>query len=147
MYKTYTIKAYKFKEISKGKGSLSYYLVDERGEERVVTAKAERGLIKKIKSIQAIHHRETPLVNALAQSEVKDTVVIDFSEFNRKYPRVSTGSQFRKQSKQTLNDFENTQVINNVDLLRVDKFRLLQLFVVACLCFMVLMAIVNLWKS
>ncbi|RUM71695.1 MAG: hypothetical protein DSZ09_02610, partial [Sulfurovum sp.] len=88
MYKTYTIKAYKFKEISKGTGSISYYLIDELGEERVVTAKAKRGIIKKIKSVQAIHHRETPLVKALANSSVNDTIVVDFSSFNRKFPRV-----------------------------------------------------------
>ncbi len=147
MYKTYTIKSFNFKEISKGKGSLSYYLVDERGDERIVMAKAKRGLIKKIKSIEPIHHRETPLVKALANSSVNDTIVVDFSEFNRKYPRVSTGSQFRKSSAITLHDFNNTQAISTLDSLGVDKFRLLQLFIIACLCLMVILAIMNLLQS
>lgn len=145
MYKTYTIKDYKFKEISSGNGSISYYLVDELGEERVVTAKAKRGLIKKIKSVQAIYHRETPLVNALANSAVNDTIVIDFSDFNREHPRVSTGSQFRKVSKSTVTDFNNAQAISILEAFNVDKFRLVQLFVIACLCLMAVLALSNLW--
>ena len=145
MYKTYTIKAYKFKEISEGIGSISYYLVDELGEERVVTAKAKRGVIKKIKSVQAIHHRETPLVNALANSSVNDTIVVDFSSFNRKFPRVSNGSQFRKTAKAVVNDFDNSRAATTMDSLSIDKIRLLQLFIIACLCLMVIMAISNLW--
>jgi len=140
MYKTYTIKAYKFKEISKGTGSISYYLIDELGEERVVTAKAKRGIIKKIKSVQAIHHRETPLVKALANSSVNDT-----TSFNRKFPRVSNGSQFRKTAKVVLSDFDNSHAISTMDSLSIDKFRLMQLFVIACLCLMAILALSNLW--
>ncbi len=145
MYKTYTIKAYKFKEISRGVGSISYYLVDELGEKRVVTAKAKRGIIKKIKSVKAIHHRETPLVEALANSSVNDTIVVDFSSFNRKFPRVSNGSQFRKTAKSTLADFDNSHAITTLDSLAIDKIRLLQLFIIACLCVIVIMAVSNLW--
>jgi len=147
MYKTYTIKAYKFKEISKGIGSISYYLIDELGEERIVTAKAKRGIIKKIKSIQAIHHRETPLVEALANSSVNDTIVVDFSSFNRKFPRVSNGSQFRKTAKVMLDDFDNSHAISTMNLLTVNKFRLMQLFIIACLCLMVILALSNIWLN
>lgn len=147
MYKTYTIKAFKFKEISKGIGSISYYLIDELGEERVVTAKAKRGLVKKIKSIKAIHYRETPLVNALASSAINDTIVVDFSTFNRKFPRVSNGSQFRKIAKSTANDFERLHSVSALNSFAIDKFRLLQLFVVACLCLLVIMALSNLWME
>lgn len=144
MYKTYTIKAYKFKEISSGKGLISYYLVDELGEERVVTAKAKRGLIRKIKSVEAIHYRETPLVHALSKSEVNDTIVIDFSDFNRKHPRVNTGSQFRKTAKHSMVEIGTAHAMSGVHNLYIDKFRLFQLFIISCLCIMVLLAISNL---
>jgi len=146
MYKTYTIKAYKFKEISKGIGSISYYLIDELGEERVVTAKAKRGVIKKFKSVRAIHHRETPLVNALANSSVNDTIVVDFSSFNRKFPRVSNGSQFRKTAKVVLNEFDNSHAISTLNSLSIDKIRLLQLFIIACLGLLAILALSNLWS-
>jgi len=134
MYKTYTIKAYKFKELSKGSGSISYYLVDDNGEERVVKAKAKRGLFKKIKSVQAIYHRETPLVEALANAAVKDTIDIDFSTFNNEFPRVENGSYLNKTAKLVLDEFEDAQAISTQDSLKIDKFRLFQLFVIACLC-------------
>ena len=145
MYKTYTIKAYKFKEISRGIGSISYFLVDELGEERVVTAKAKRGVIKNIKSIKAIHHRETPLVKALANSSINHTIVVDFSSFNREFPRVSNGSQFRKVAKSTISDFDKNYAATAANSLVIDKFRLLQLFIIATLCLLVLIALSNLW--
>ncbi len=146
MYKTYTIKAYKFKEISRGVGSISYYLVDELGEERIVTAKAKRGIIKKIKSVQAIHHRETPLVDALVHSSVNDTIVVDFSSFNREFPRVSNGSQFRETAKTVVNEFDNSHAISTMESLAIDKIRLLQLFIISCLCLVVILAVSNLWS-
>ena len=138
MYKSYTIKASKFKEISGGRGTISYFLVDELGEKRTVTAKAKCGFIKRIKSIEAIHHRETPLVEALASASVNDTIVIDFSDFNRNYPRLPSNSSIERMARGTLKTVNSGQNISGLDTLNIDAFRLLQLFVIASLAFMVI---------
>lgn len=139
MYKSYTIKASKFKEISNGRGTISYFLVDELGEKRTVTAKAKCGFIKRIKSIEAIHHRETPLVEALASASVNDTIVIDFSDFNKKYPRLHSNSSAERMARGTLKTLNSGQNISSLDALNIDIFRLLQLFLIASLIFMVIM--------
>jgi len=139
MYKSYTITAFKFKEISAGRGTISYYLVDELGEKRTVTAKAKSGFIKKIKSIEAIHHRETPLVQALANASINDTIAIDFSDFNRKFPRIHVNSQSERLARGTMKTNNNGHAISTIDSLNFDAFRLLQLFIIASVCLMVIM--------
>ncbi len=128
MYKSYTIKAFKFKEISGGKGTISYHLVDEIGQTRTVTAKAKAGFIKKIKSVEAIHHREIPLVEALANSSINDIISIDFSDFNRKFPRVHQNSRQEKMARGTIKEIAGAQSINSLN--GFDGARLFQLFTI-----------------
>lgn len=84
---SYIFKSYKFKEISKKKGSIEYLLVDESGNERLVTAMAELNWRKQIHRVRPVYHRESPLVEALANTDLEDTLVVDFSEFNKKHAR------------------------------------------------------------
>lgn len=139
MYKSYTITAFKFKEISAGRGTISYFLVDELGEKRTVTAKAKCGFIKKIKSVEAIHHRETPLVQALANAAINDTIAIDFSEFNRNFLRIHVNSQSERLARGTMKTINSGQAISSMDTLNIDALRLLQLFSIASVCLMVIM--------
>lgn len=144
MYKSYTIKSYKYKEISRAKGSITYHLVDELGEERAVTAMANCGLLNnKIKSIHPIHHRETPLVEALANSDINDTIVVDFSDFNKKFPRVRSDYRFNESARGMIKGIDEVQSVSNFSDLTVDKYRLLQLFVIACICWMAIMVLIN----
>lgn len=136
MYKSYTIKACKFKEISEGRGTISYLLVDEKGERRTVIAKAKCGFIKQIKLVEAIHHRETPLVEALANASINDTISIDFSDFNRKYPRVHAKSQTERLARGTM---KNGHTISKMDLFNVNAYRILQLFGIAGAVLLVVM--------
>lgn len=144
MYKSYTIKSYKYKEISKGKGSIAYQLVDELGEERIVTAMANCGLMNKIKSIHPIHHRETPLIKILANSAINDTIVVDFSDFNKKFPRVHSDFQFKKSARRMIKHIDEAHTASNFSDLTVDKYRVLQLFVIACLAWMAIIVLMNL---
>ncbi len=88
MRKIFTIKNSNFKEISKDKGAIDFLLVDDTGEKRTVSAIAKLGRNKRIISVNAIHKRETPLVEALAKAAVKDTIEVDFTGFNNAHPRV-----------------------------------------------------------
>ncbi len=85
----YTVTGYSFKEISRGIGSIEYQLKDEFGNERTVTAMAKLNLLKKVSSVRPIYHRELPLIIALAQTKLNESVIIDFSEFNKVNPRGS----------------------------------------------------------
>lgn len=83
MKKTFTVTDILFTSVSRNKGTLEYYLVDELGNERKVTAMAQLGFRKKIKSVRALYQREIPLIEVLADLEVDQSVTIDFSEFNK----------------------------------------------------------------
>lgn len=83
MKKTFTITDILFNGISRNKGTIEYYLLDELGNERKVTAMAQLGFRKKIKNIRALYQREIPLVEALTDAEIDQTITIDFTGFNK----------------------------------------------------------------
>jgi hypothetical protein len=108
MRKTFIIKNSTFKAISHDKGAIDFHLVDECSEKRTVSAIAKLGRNKKIKSITAIHKKETPLVEALAKASVKDTIEVDFSGFNNAHPRV-VNAALPKVGKRVANTIPQTQ--------------------------------------
>ena len=83
----YNIKKYECIENSKGVGLIVFELIDEMGKKRIVSTKAKLGFSRKLKAIQAFHHRETPLVEALASSSPNAPVLVDFSTYNKKHKR------------------------------------------------------------
>lgn len=91
MHKSFTVKESKFKKISSRKGAIDFYLVDEYGEKRTVSAIAKLGRNKKIASVEAVFKREKPLVDALAKSSLNDKIEVDFTGFNKSHPRVTNG--------------------------------------------------------
>lgn len=124
----YHITGYNFTEISKGKGSIEYQLTDEYGNERTVTAMANLNVLKKVTSIRPIYHRELPLIQALAQSKLNDSVIVDFSEFNKKHPRGSMRKQKISIPAIRVKSTGTPDIINFVSLLD-NKARLLQLMI------------------
>lgn len=130
----YTLKGYKFKEISKAKGSIEYQLTDELGNERLVTAMAKLNWRGQIHRVRPIYHRESPLIQALANTALEDTLVVDFSEFNKKHPRGS----MRKQ-KVSVPSFKvkglDKQPITDISSIFENKSRLLNLFVLGSIGF------------
>ncbi len=126
MIKNYTIKETRFKEISTSKGSLRYVLEDERGERRTVMAIAKLGLTKKIKSVQPIHNREMPLVEALSKASLNDSISIDFLAFNKYTPRISSSAS-QANAVKLLNKAGATRYSSRLSGFSVDSSRLLQL--------------------
>ena len=89
----YSITGYNFTEISRRKGSIEYQLTDDFGNERTVTAMAQLNLFNKVSRIKPIYHRELPLIQALANTKLNQSVTVDFSEYNKKHPRGSMRKQ------------------------------------------------------
>jgi len=122
----YTVTGYNFTEISKGKGSIEYQLMDEFGNERTVTAMANLNLFNKVSSIRPIYHRELPLITALAKTKLNDSVIVDFSAFNKEYPRGSM-----RKSKVTIPSIKVNHSDNNhiygLSSIVDNKFRFFQL--------------------
>ena len=89
----YRITGYNFTEISRGKGSIEYQLMDDFGNERSVNAMANINLFNKVTSVKPIYHRELPLIEVLAQKKLNDSIIVDFSKYNKKHPRGSIRQQ------------------------------------------------------
>jgi len=132
MIKTYTLKDKIHKVISAKKGSMHYVLVDSQGEERTVKAIAKLGMTKKIKSVQAIYHRETPLVTALSNASLNDVIRVDFSEFNKYNPR-DFHALSKAQATKRLRKINVPQYSSNWSYFSVDPIRVFQLFLMVSL--------------
>ncbi len=89
----YCLKQQKFKEVSSDKGVVEYFLVDEFGNERTVSAMAKLNWRKQLSTVKPIHHRELPLVEALAKASINETIEVDFTEYNKKFTRGSIRKQ------------------------------------------------------
>jgi len=127
MVKIFTIKDYKFKKMSHGKAAIDYLLADEQGIRRTVTAVAKLGRNNKIRSIRPVFKRETPLVAALASRSVNDQVVVDFSGFNKKYPRV-----IESRTRAINGDFvKTTSSHHSMNAPAINKVRLFLLFLIS----------------
>jgi len=138
----YRISGYNFTEISKGKGAIEYQLIDDFGNERTVTAKAKINLFKKISSIQPIYHRELPLIQALAQKKLNDSIIVDFSEFNKKHPR---GCMRKQRITVPSIKMRSTGTSEITDLASIfdNKIRLLQLLIFSIAGFVILSVLMD----
>ena len=120
----YCLKQQKFKEVSAGKGVVEYFLIDEFGNERTVSAMAKLNWRKQLNTVKPIHHRELPLVQALAKASINETIEVDFTEYNKKYKRGSV----RKQKISVPNvKVSNKHYISDISSVVDNKGRLLQL--------------------
>ena len=137
MKKTYLLKEFQCKEISRGTGSVKYCLVDDEGNERIVNAKAKLGLIKKIKAIEPIYHRETPLIDALKDAEVNDVLTIDFTEFNKDNPRVDSSAANRAFNRQLMKEVSPPHSPS----FDIEPLHMMKLFGIAIIGFILLVTI------
>ncbi len=138
----YVLKELKFREVSEGKGVVDYHLIDEFGNNRVVSAMAELNWLKRVSFVKPIHHREVLLIEALAKASLNETIEVDFSEFNKKYPRGSVRS--KKVSVHRIKvTKKDSKHITSMGSLVVNKFRLLQLVAVSFAGFVAVLLFVD----
>lgn len=140
----YTLKNYQFRETTKGKGIVKYLLVDEQGQKRVVSAIANLGFGNKIKSIHPIHKRELPLIDVLAKAEINEKITVDFTDYNNKYPRASLESKKIEAIKtDKVIDPYNESLIQDIDSLKNNKFKILKLFLASALAVVAILFVLN----
>lgn len=88
MNKTYTFQKKLLREDLNDRTLLDYYLTDDDGNQRVVSAVAKLGYKNKVKSIVALYHREAPLVDVLKSVKQYQKIEVSFSKSGKK-PRFS----------------------------------------------------------
>ncbi len=128
----YCLKQQKFKEVSSDKGVVEYFLIDEFGNERTVSAMAKLNWRKQLNTVKPIHHRELPLVQALAKASINETIEVDFTDFNKKYNRGS----IRKQKMSVPNvKVSRKHYISDISSVVDNKGRIVQLVAVSIAAF------------
>jgi len=133
----YTVTGYNLTEISRGKGSVEYQLTDDFGNERTVTAMAKFNLLNKITRVRPIYHREFPLIQALAHTNLNQSEIVDFSEYNKKHPRGSMRKQRISVPSVSVRP-SGFSVINSIVTLSDNNLRLFKLTLASVACFGVL---------
>ena len=140
MFVSYTVKKYQFKETSKGRGIISYEIVDMHGNKRTVSALAQLGLRDKVKSVRPIHKRELPLIQKLLKSSVNDKIEVDFTEYNKNNPREHGAKDIGVREKEIPDDYKD-HTIHDIDEIGHNKFRLFQLAALGALVLAALMSL------
>ncbi|PIE01560.1 MAG: hypothetical protein CSA79_00470 [Thiothrix nivea] len=84
MKKTFTVHSFYHKEVSPGKGSVTWLLSDEQGVPRKVSGVTDIDEEGVIAAIHPVYQRETPLVERLYAAEKGDRFTIDFTAFNQR---------------------------------------------------------------
>lgn len=138
---TYTLKDYQLRETSKGRGVITYHLVDKAGKNRKVSAIVKLGFRGKITDIHPLHKRESPLTDILKQTEINETIVVDFTEYNLKNPRSST-QPVAVAARNTSVSFEQKDLLlNDMESITRKKGRLFQMLGLGALIFMAIMSV------
>lgn len=141
MFVSYTVKNNQFKETAKGRGIISYQIVDDQGAKRTVSATAQINMFGKIKSVRPIYKRELPLIQALMKTGINDKIEVDFTEYNNQNPRgETTAKEIGVRKKEIPDDFkENT--ISDMESIGQNKFRLLQMIALGVLVLAAVMSL------
>ncbi len=138
MFVTYTVKTKQFKETSKGRGIISYLIVDKDSNKRKVSALAHVNKRGKVKSLRPIHKRELPLLEVLVKSSINERIEVDFTEYNKNNPRDEDTPQIGSSKdigvREVKNEFETKDhTIYSVDDIGENKFRLFQMVALGAL--------------
>ena len=108
MKKIYTLVNVECNSITNRTGSIKYFITDDAGNKRVVRAKVKLGLAKRIKSVEPIFHRETPLVEVLSKTPLNRKFKVDFTAFNQLNPRPESSSAAQRINSQQLTSFQES---------------------------------------
>ncbi len=141
MFVSYTVKNYQFKETAKGRGIISYIIVDDQGNKRTVSALAHMGMRDKIKSVRPIYKRELPLIQALIKSSLNEKIEVDFTDYNNNNPRGEMSAKEIGVRKKEIPDDYHENAINDFDEIKENKFRLFQLLALGALVLAALMSL------
>lgn len=122
----YKVKSYQVKETTKERGIVHYVLVGEQGKEREVSAIAVLGK-KGVKSVHAIHKREQPLIDILSKASINEIIEVDFTSYNKQYPRDFKGPTTVVARTTKVADPYQDSLITDFNSIKEKKFRILKL--------------------
>ena len=146
MFVTYTVKNYQFKETSKGRGIISYLIVDKHSNKRKISALAHVNKRGKIQSVRPINKRELPLLQVLVKSSINEKIEVDFTEYNKANPRDEDATHLHTNNSKVIpvrevkSDFEvKDHTIYSIDDIAENKFRVLQMVALGVLIIVAIM--------
>jgi len=111
MFKFFTIDRIIDEQITETKGLRAFYLTDELGDKRIVYGTTLLDGNLNPVSIQAEKEREHPLIEYLFTSKLKDTISIEFSQYNEIFKR-----EFGDVTEQTLEEIARDMQSKPIDL-------------------------------
>ncbi len=141
MQVTYTYKDYNLRETSKGRGVLTFHLVDKEGHKRTVSAIVKLGFNNKIISARPLHQRETPILKVLQKASINETIQVDFSDYNARNQRPDLSSKEMSAKNTSISYAEQQHQINDMDDFGRNKFRLFQMLGLALIVFLAVMSV------
>ena len=92
MIKTFTLQRIEEQQISATEGKMTFYLVDENGEYRTVTGATHLDENRQAIKISTQIKREHPLIQCLFDSDLNDTINIEFDQYNTVIERKDSNS-------------------------------------------------------
>ena len=87
MQKTFTLDRIVDEQLTETEGKRTFHLIDENGEQRTVWGTTLLNEDKVPVSISANKKREYPLLECLFDSALKDTIKIEFEQYNTIFER------------------------------------------------------------
>lgn len=93
MIKTFTLKKVQEEKFSETEGKMTFLLVDENGEHREVSGKTQLDENKQAINISTGIKREHPLIQCLFDTEVNETINIEFDQYNTIIERKENDSK------------------------------------------------------
>ena len=99
MLKTFTLDRIVDEQLTETEGKRTFHITDETGFTRTVWGTTLLNENKQVVSIAANKKREHPLIQCLADAVLKETISIEFTQYNAVF-----GRDDRDPSKQTIDD-------------------------------------------
>ncbi len=93
MIKTFTLKKIQEQKTSAAEGKMTFTLVDENGEHREVSGMTQLDENQHAVNISTHIKREYPLIQCLFNSEINETINIEFDQYNTVIERTEDESK------------------------------------------------------
>lgn len=87
MFKTYTLIKIEEQQLTDTEGKMTFFIADENDELRKVCGETRLNADKKAVSISTTKKREHPLIQCLFNSEINETVNVEFDHYNALFKR------------------------------------------------------------
>jgi len=87
MIKQFTLNKREEKKISDTEGTMSFYITDENGNDRVVTGTTYLNENQVAQGISSKNKRELPLIESLFRLEIGEVIEVEFEPYNKVYYR------------------------------------------------------------